>query len=330
MTKITIVSGFLGSGKTTLINLLLKYLYHDEKCVLIENESGDTSVDSKMFNSEKKKGLIISEINAGCICCSVSSFLLTAIDEILHTISPQRIIIEPSGIARLSDIIQALKPIITAGDVFLEPPIVILGFTKSASYLKQFKSIWKNQIEYAGIIIIRPDIDKNPEQYFDMENTLRAIHRDVPIYHMDWTKEALESYLSPLMATTNIDSYPLTPEHDSLSSYYPFRVQDRLTFYTLHPIQAFTRQQLETIFELLECSYRDIFRLKGFLKNSDNGYWHVEYTLYSYKIEESNDADSAFLNVITSDINRSSLQHHFKEKSVMIKAKSSKKDHDIL
>lgn len=150
MIKIDIISGFLGSGKTTLIQKLFQTGFNKEKVVIIENEFGDISIDSGFL---KDSGVEIKEINAGCICCSLVGDFSTSIKELVTKFSPDRIIIEPSGVGKLSDIISAVKKVDLA-ELQLNILATVVDGKKAKMYLKNFGEFFLNQIEAASTIII--------------------------------------------------------------------------------------------------------------------------------------------------------------------------------
>lgn len=308
MTKITIISGFLGAGKTTFINLLLKYVFSDEKCVLIENEFGDISVDARLL--ETTENLTVSEMNAGCICCSLSSQLSTAVREIIRTFSPDRIIMEPSGVARLSDILKTIEQLSGSELLSLEPPMTILGVGKSSSYLKRFRSVLRNQLQYSGIVILRPDLYDTAEKINDIEQKLKSIRTDLTVFHMPWDEETIKHYLIPLITVSPARISDICQVHGS--DLPP--VAKGLNYYTIYPQKSFSREQLQQIFLLLEKELPEqLIRIKGFTKNTDSSYWHVEYSLSGCMITPISQikAERPFLNVIGTNIKYSILQSHF-------------------
>lgn len=151
MTKIDIVSGFLGAGKTTLIKKLLKETLAGTKVVLIENEFGQIGVDSGFL---KESGIEIKEMNSGCICCSLVGDFGTSLKEVLETYAPERILIEPSGVGKLSDVMRAVENVKSDGEAHLNSAVAVVDASKCKMYMKNFGEFFINQIEYAGTIIL--------------------------------------------------------------------------------------------------------------------------------------------------------------------------------
>ncbi|MDE7176656.1 MAG: GTP-binding protein [Lachnospiraceae bacterium] len=151
MTKIDIVSGFLGAGKTTLIRKLLKEALTDEKVVLIENEFGEIGIDGGFL---QEAGIEIKEMNSGCICCSLVGDFGASLKEVLTTYAPERILIEPSGVGKLSDVMKAVQDAMADRDVQLNSAVAVVDACKCKMYLKNFGEFFINQIEHAGTIVL--------------------------------------------------------------------------------------------------------------------------------------------------------------------------------
>ena len=178
MTKIDIISGFLGAGKTTLIQKLLREAFKGEQVVLIENEFGEIGIDGGFL---KEAGIEIREMNSGCICCSLVGDFGASLKEVIETYHPDRILIEPSGVGKLSDVKKAVESVKTDADVMLNSATTVVDVKKCKMYLKNFGEFYKNQVESAGAIILsRTDIadDDKVEQAVAQ---IRALNPDAPI-----------------------------------------------------------------------------------------------------------------------------------------------------
>ena len=150
MSKIDIISGFLGAGKTTLIKKLIKESYKGEKVVLIENEFGEIGIDSGFL---REGGVEITEMNAGCICCSLVGDFETALQEVISKYSPDRIIIEPSGVGKLSDVIKAVQNMTLDANTTLNSRTAVVDVSKCKMYMKNFGEFFNNQIQYATTVV---------------------------------------------------------------------------------------------------------------------------------------------------------------------------------
>ena len=174
MTKIDIISGFLGAGKTTLIKKLLKEAYADEQVVLIENEFGEIGIDGGFL---KEAGIQIREMNSGCICCSLVGDFGTSLKEVVDKYHPDRILIEPSGVGKLSDVIKAVQGVQGDVDIVLNSYTTVVDAKKCKMYMRNFGEFFNNQVEYAGAIIMsRTDIidEKKAQQAMELLRGINA------------------------------------------------------------------------------------------------------------------------------------------------------------
>ena len=151
MTKIDIFSGFLGAGKTTLIKKLITEAFAGQQVVLIENEFGEIGIDGGFL---KESGIQINELNAGCICCSLVGDFRTALQQVVEQYHPDRIVIEPSGVGKLSDVTRAVEGVAEHLDVQLNSFVTVADVNKVKMYMKNFGEFYNNQIESAGTIIL--------------------------------------------------------------------------------------------------------------------------------------------------------------------------------
>lgn len=185
MTKVTIVSGFLGAGKTTLIKKLLKEAYENEQIVLIENEFGEIGIDGGFM---KDAGVMVSEMNSGCICCTLVGDFATSLKEVITTYSPDRIIIEPSGVGKLSDVINAVEGVKEECDLELTGTVAVVDGKKAKMYLKNFGEFFENQVEYAGTICMSRTKVMNEDALKKAVELLREHNDKAHIITTDWDK----------------------------------------------------------------------------------------------------------------------------------------------
>ena len=178
MTKIDIFSGFLGAGKTTLIKKLLSDAYKGEQVVLIENEFGEIGIDGGFL---KEAGIEIREMNSGCICCSLVGDFGKSLHEVVDTYHPDRILIEPSGVGKLSDVIKAVQDVQGEIDAELNSFTTVVDVTKCKIYRKNFGEFFSNQIEYAGAVILSRTDKAKPEKIQESVALLRELNEKAPI-----------------------------------------------------------------------------------------------------------------------------------------------------
>ena len=182
VTKIDVFSGFLGAGKTTLIKKLISEAYVGEKLVLIENEFGEIGIDAGFM---KEAGIQVNEMNSGCICCSLVGDFKTALTQVLEQFAPDRILIEPSGVGKLSDVIKAVKNV-ENDDVKLNSFTAVVDALKCKVYAKNFGEFYNDQIENAGCIILSRTQNLNQEKLDAALSLIREKNRAATIVTTPW------------------------------------------------------------------------------------------------------------------------------------------------
>lgn len=181
MAKIDIISGFLGAGKTTLIKKLIAEAFPGEKLVLIENEFGEIGIDGGFL---KEAGIQITEMNSGCICCSLVGDFGQALREVLDKYTPDRVIIEPSGVGKLSDVVQAVRNI--GEDVVINSTAVVVDAQKCKMYMKNYGEFYNNQIEHAGTVILSRTQKVSEEKLDTCLEMIREKNQEASIITTPW------------------------------------------------------------------------------------------------------------------------------------------------
>ena len=174
MTKIDIISGFLGAGKTTFIKKMLEDVFKGEKIVLIENEFGEVGIDGGFL---KDSGIEITEMNSGCICCSLVGDFGKNLREVIERFHPDRILIEPSGVGKLSDVMKSVKDVEEEQNVKLNGRITVVNTLKATKQMKAFGEFFNNQIEYATVVVLSRTQNAKPEQ---TEVVVKAVQEKNP------------------------------------------------------------------------------------------------------------------------------------------------------
>lgn len=182
MTNIDIFSGFLGAGKTTLIRKLIEEAYKGEKIVLIENEFGEIGIDGGFL---KDAGIEINEMNSGCICCTLVGDFSKAIEKVIDEFKPDRILIEPSGVGKLSDVILAVKNL-KDDRIHLNSFTTIVDGRRYEMYAKNFGEFYNNQVEHANTVIISHAQELDAEQIDSAVNKIRELNKEAPVITTDW------------------------------------------------------------------------------------------------------------------------------------------------
>ena len=197
MVKVDIISGFLGAGKTTLIKKLIAEVFQGEKLVLIENEFGEIAVDGGFL---KEAGVQITEMNSGCICCSLVGDFGKALGEVITTYSPERIIIEPSGVGKLSDVIAAVQRVSKEHPMEIGGCVTVVDACKCKMYMKNFGEFFNNQIENAGTLVLSRTQKLSEEKLEECVSLLRGINEKAKVLTTPWDllngtaiKEAMDS-----------------------------------------------------------------------------------------------------------------------------------------
>ena len=184
MTKVNVISGFLGAGKTTLIKKLLDEALKGEKIVLIENEFGEIGIDGGFL---KEAGIEISEMNSGCICCSLVGDFGEALGKVMEQFHPDRILIEPSGVGKLSDVIRAVQDVAARVEgMELGCAVTVADAAKCKVYLKNFGEFYENQIQYAGAVLLSRTQKLSPEKLEAAAALLREKNESAPIVTTPW------------------------------------------------------------------------------------------------------------------------------------------------
>ena len=201
MTKIDIFSGFLGAGKTTLIKKLIKEAYKNEKLVLIENEFGEIGIDGGFL---KDAGVEITEMNSGCICCSLVGDFGKALKEVLERFHPDRILIEPSGVGKLSDVVRAVQNI-GSDDILLNGFTTVVDAGKCKMYMKNFGEFFNDQVEHASSIILSHTDGISDEKLEKAVSLLKEHNSDATIVTTPWSQIDGSAILAAMEKKSTLD-----------------------------------------------------------------------------------------------------------------------------
>ena len=339
MVKIDIISGFLGAGKTTLIKKLLKDGFQGEQVVLIENEFGEIGIDGGFL---KEAGIQIREMNSGCSCCSLVGDFGTSLKEGVTKYDPDRILIEPSGVGKLSDVIKAVQGVQDEVDIKLNIYTTVVDAKKCKMYMKNFGEFFDNQIQYAGAIIMsRTDIASEKKVQESLE-LLRSLNKDAaiittPIENLDGKKlvEVMEHPVS-------LEQEMLEEEHEHHHhhdgecgcghdheehehhhhhdgecgcghDHHHHHADEVFTSWGRETIKKYTREGLEKILEALSESdkYGIILRAKGMLPAEDGTWIYFDMVPEETEIREGAPEYTGRLCVIGSKLDEHALEELF-------------------
>ena len=339
MVKIDIISGFLGAGKTTLIKKLLQDAFKGQQVVLIENEFGEIGIDGGFL---KDAGIEIKEMNSGCICCSLVGDFGTSLKEVVTKYDPDRILIEPSGVGKLSDVIKAVQGVQDEVDIKLNSYTTVVDAKKCKMYMKNFGEFFDNQIQYAGAIIMsRTDIASEKKVQESLE-LLRSLNKDAaiittPIENLDGKKlvEVMEHPVS-------LEQEMLEEEHEHHHhhdgecgcghdheehehhhhhdgecgcghDHHHHHADEVFTSWGRETIKKYTREGLEKILEALSESdkYGIILRAKGMLPAEDGTWIYFDMVPEETEIREGAPEYTGRLCVIGSKLDEHALEELF-------------------
>lgn len=195
MTKVDIISGFLGAGKTTFIKQLIDQVFVGEKLVLIENEFGEIGIDGGFL---KDAGIEITEMNSGCICCTLVGDFSKALKKVLEEYHPNRVIIEPSGVGKLSDIVKAIEDVKEGADIEIDGRITVVDGKKAKLYLKNFGEFFKDQVEHASTIVISRTQAMDDAKIEECVRLLREENKEAAIISTPWERLGREAIVHAL------------------------------------------------------------------------------------------------------------------------------------
>ena len=301
MTKIDIFSGFLGAGKTTLIKKLLEEAYQGEKLVLIENEFGDISIDGGFL---KDSGVQINEMNSGCICCSLVGDFADALQKVLEQFHPDRILIEPSGVGKLSDVIRAVQGV-QSDELVLNGFTTVVDANKCKMYMKNFGEFFNNQVENASAIILSRTEGIRPEKLDTAVALLREKNPTATIVTTPWTeldgkqiletmerRDTLSAELEHLKAEAAEDDDEDEHEHHHHHHddeddhacccghhHHHHHADEVFTSWGTETPRKDTDDEIRTALDALinEHRYGVVLRAKGIVPATDGGWIHFDY-----------------------------------------------------
>ena len=321
MVKIDIISGFLGAGKTTLIKKLLKDGFNGEQVVLIENEFGEIGIDGGFL---KEAGIQIREMNSGCICCSLVGDFGTSLKEVVTKYNPDRILIEPSGVGKLSDVIKAVQGVQDEVDIKLNSYTTVVDAKKCKMYMKNFGEFFDNQIQYAGAIIMsRTDIATEKKVQESLE-LLRSLNKDAaiittPIEKLDGKKlvEVMEHPVS-LEQEMLEEEHEHHHEHDENCTcgchdhehHHHHHADEVFTSWGKETPHKFERAKLEEVLKKFVDS-DNILRSKGMVESTDGTWLYFDMVPGEYEIREGEPDYTGRIVVIGTEIHEDELLKTF-------------------
>lgn len=298
MAKIDIISGFLGAGKTTLIKKLIAEAFEGEKLVLIENEFGEIGIDGGFL---KEAGIQITEMNSGCICCSLVGDFGEALKEVLTKYSPDRVIIEPSGVGKLSDVIKAVKNI--GDEVQINSTATVVDASKCKMYMKNYGEFYNNQIEYAGTVILSRTQNVSADKLDACLKMIREKNEEASIITTPWDDIQGKNIVEAMEKVNSLekelleehehhhhdgecgcghhhdhDHHDHEHDHDGECGCGHHHADDVFTSWGVETAHKFTEEELtEILHKLAETKdYGDVLRAKGIVAAAEGEWFHFD------------------------------------------------------
>ncbi len=335
MTKIDIISGFLGAGKTTLIKKLLSEALKGQQVVLIENEFGEIGIDGGFL---KESGIEIREMNSGCICCSLVGDFGTSLKEVIDTYHPDRIVIEPSGVGKLSDVIRAVQNVRTDAEISLNSYTTVVDVNKCKMYMRNFGEFFENQLQYAKTIILsRTDTPKATDEKVEKAvELIRSVNQDAviittPIEKLEGSQilETMEHGLDKEPEICPVCGHDHHHHHDEECGHdhhhhhdeecgcghdhHHHHADEVFTSWGKETPRKFSREELQEILEKLsqEESFGVILRAKGMVDSPSGEWFYFDMVPEEYEIREGAPQVTGRLCVIGSKLDEDRIAELF-------------------
>ena len=334
MTKIDIISGFLGAGKTTLIKKMLAEAYAGEKLVLIENEFGEISIDGGFL---KESGVQVSEMSSGCICCSLVGDFGEALKEVYEQFKPDRILIEPSGVGKLSDVIVAVEDTVKdVPEMALNSYTTVADASKVKVYMKNFGEFYNNQIESAGTIILSRTQKLSQEKLEAAVALLREKNADAAIITTPWDQIDGKAILGAVEKVSLADELleAMRHEHEEHEhhhhhehhhdhgeectcgchdhDHHHHHADEVFTSWGVETVKVFTQSEIERVLTALDSGeYGVILRAKGIVPSEGGKWLHFDYVPEEHEVRGGAADYTGRLCVIGSQLREHELHHLF-------------------
>lgn len=294
MTRIDIISGFLGAGKTTLIKKLLGDALKGQQVVLIENEFGEIGIDGGFL---KDAGIEIREMNSGCICCSLVGDFGAALKDVITKYHPDRIIIEPSGVGKLSDVIKAVDGVEKEAGVALNSATTVVDVMKCKMYLRNFGEFFENQVKSAGTIILSRTDKADTEKVEAAVKMLRELN---PEAHIITTpvevlggKKVLDTMEGAIINLAQVEEEEHHHHHDGECGcghdhHHHHHADEVFTSWGQETVKTFTKEQIEGILKKLseDTAYGMVLRAKGMVAGADGQWIYFDMVPEEYEVRD--------------------------------------------
>ena len=333
MTKIDIISGFLGAGKTTFIKKMLEEVFSGEKVVLVENEYGEVGIDGGFL---KDAGIEIKELNSGCICCSLVGDFNRSLNEVIETYHPDRILIEPSGVGKLSDVMSSVKDMEKDHDVKLNALVTVVNAMKASKQMKAFGEFFNNQIANATTIVLSRTQNAKEEKLELCVKEIQAVNPKAAIITTPWDAitgeqilnvvEQQDSLMQEMMKEYEEHHHDHEHEHhhdhgegctcgchDHEHHHHDHDADEVFTSWGKETPHKYTKEKIESILKIF-CDtedYGSILRAKGMVPAEDGTWIYFDMVPGEYELRDGEPDYTGRLCVIGTNIDEHKLEELF-------------------
>lgn len=295
MTKVDIISGFLGAGKTTFIKQLINQVFAGEKLVLIENEFGEIGIDGGFL---KDAGVEITEMNSGCICCTLVGDFSKALQKVIEEYHPDRVIIEPSGVGKLSDVAKAVEAVKKDADIEITGKITVVDGKKAKMYMKNFGEFFEDQVEHASTIVISRTQMMTDEKVEECVHMLREENKDATIISTPWEALGKDAILRALEHGAELEDLLDDHEHHHHEhehgecccghdhDHHHHHADEVFTSWGKETAHKYTEEELDYLVKALSETeaYGIILRSKGIVAMQDGSWKQFDLVPEEYEI----------------------------------------------
>lgn len=325
MTKVDIISGFLGAGKTTFIKKLIEEVYAGEKLVLIENEFGEIGIDGGFL---KDAGIEITEMNSGCICCTLVGDFSKALQKVLDEYKPDRVIIEPSGVGKLSDIVKAIEDVKEMTDIEVCAKVAVVDGKKARLYLKNFGEFFKDQVEHASTIVVSRTQMMTDEKVEECVHLLRKENENAAIITTPWDELGKEAIMHALEQEDLLHhhdhecscghhhhehhhdhAHECSCGHHHHEHHDHHHADEVFTSWGKETVHKYTEEELQEIVMLLSAgdTFGTVLRAKGIIPMADGTWKQFDLVPEEYEVRESQADYTGRVCVIGTDLKEEAL-----------------------
>ena len=328
--KIDIISGFLGAGKTTLIKKLISEVFAGQQIVLIENEFGEIGIDGGFL---KDSGIEITEMNSGCICCYLVGDFGTALGEVIEKYSPSRIIIEPSGVGKLSDVEKAVWNVGDKADIEIASTVAVVDAKKAKIYMKNFGEFFNNQVESARTVILSRTQELSDEKLDAVVSLVREKNSEAALITTPWDEITGDNILSAMENSKALETELLEMErhkaehehhydengvcscghHHDHDHEHHHHADEVFTSWGVETPHKFDEKKLSDILALLseENGYGTVLRAKGIVPSPDGKWLHFDLTPGEWEVREGSADYTGRICVIGAELKEDRLKELF-------------------